>query len=181
MNFLNVSTYATSASTTKVLVLDGNNAVVSRTAAQLVSDGGVASSVGRILINTADTGWAMTNVAQSNNPGTAIPTGYTYGARFVVGFKPTSFRLSFWQLTTGHQSVGIRAQFSTAADFSANLVNSDTVYATTTSNADGEIRTGTGTISLSNSAPYYVRFLMYNNSGSAQSLSIQYLTLELWN
>ena len=178
MNFLNVSTYATSAKTTRVLVLDGNDKVVSRTIEQVVSDGGVASTVGRVYLATAESGWAMSSVAQSNNPGTAIPVGDV--RRFVVGFKPTSFRLSFWQYTTGNNNVGIRAQFSTASDFSANVVNSDIVYALTDAGADS-IRTGTAAITLSGSAPYYVRFLMYNNSGSAQSLSIKDLTLELWN
>ena len=177
MNFLNVPTYSTSASTTQVLVLDGNNVVKSRTAAQLVADGGVASSVGKIYIATAESGWAMT-IAQSNNPGTAVPVGDV--RRYVVGFKPTSYRLSFWQYTTGNNNIGMRAQFSTSPTDWSSVVNTDIVYALTDAGADS-IRTGTGTISLSNSAPYYVRFLMYNNSGSSQSLSVKDLTLELWN
>lgn len=174
MDFLNVS--ASSSSAANVLVLDGNT-VKYRTASQIVSAGGVASTVGKIYIATAESGWAMT-IAQSNNPGTAVPVGDV--RRFVVGFKPTNFRLSFWQYTTGNNNVGMRAQFSTSpTDWSA-AVNSDIVYALTDAGADS-IRTGTGTISLSGSAPYYVRFLMYNNSGSSQSLSIKDLTLELWN
>jgi hypothetical protein len=177
MNFLNVSKYSTSAGATSVLVLDGNNVVKYRTASEIVSDGGVASTVGKIYIATAESGWAMT-IAQSNNPGTAVPVGDV--RRFVVGFKPTNFRLSFWQYTTGNNNVGMRAQFSTSSTDWSAAVNSDIVYALTDAGADS-IRTGTGTISLSGSAPYYVRFLMYNNSGSSQSLSIKDLTLELWN
>lgn len=178
MDFLNVSAFSTSASTTKVLVLDGNT-VKSRTAAQIIGDGGVAATVGRVILATAEDGWTMTSVAVSN-PGTAIPVSDV--RRYVIGFKPTGWRLSFRQTTTGDNDVGIRAQFSTSSTSWGSAVNTDVVYANyTTDNPPDLIRTGTGTISLSSSAPYFVRFLMFNDSGISQSLSIQDLTLELWN
>lgn len=176
MDFLNVSAFGTSASTTKVLVLDGNT-VKSRTAAQLVGDGGVASSVGRVMFVTAEEGWSMT-VSDNNDAGTPVPVGDV--RRVVIGFKPSGWRLSFWQTTTGDNAIGIRAQISTSSTSWGSAVNTDVVYASYDAGAD-VIRTGTGSISLSSSAPYYVRFLMYNDSGADQSLSIKDLTLELWN
>jgi hypothetical protein len=178
MDFLNVATFATSSSSTKVLVLDGNT-VKSRTASQIVSDGGVASSVGKIFILTATGGGWSESVANSASPGTAAPLGGLGYDRFVIGFKPTNYRLSFWQWSVGDNNFGMRAQFSTSSDFSSP-VNSDIVYASYDASAN-VIRTGTGTLSLTGSAPYYMRFLYYNNSGSAKTVAIQNLSIELWN
>ena len=178
MDLLNVATFGTSSSSTKVLVLDGNT-VKSRMASQIVSDGGVASTVGRIYILTATGGGWSESIVNSSTPGTPAPTGGIGFDRFVVGFKPTNYRLSFWQYSVGNNSIGIRAQFSTSTDFSSP-VNSDVVYATYNAGAD-VIRSGTGTLSLTGSAPYYMRFLYYNSSGSTQSIAVQNVSIELWN
>lgn len=176
MDFLNVSAFSTSASTTKVLVLDGNT-VKSRTAAQLVGDGGVASSVGRVMFVTAEEGWSMTT--PDDSVGTPVPVGDV--RRIVIGFKPSSWRLSFFQDAQGGADIGMRAQFSTSSTDWTSAVNTDVVYAPSFTGSYGPIRTGTGSISLSSSAPYYVRFLMFNDTGADASLVIKDLTLELWN
>jgi hypothetical protein len=149
------------------------------TGANPVWDTVSASSGSRIYILTATgAGWSE-EVANSSNPGTAAPLGGVGYDRFVIGFKPTNYRLSFWQYSVGDNNFGMRAQFSTSSDFSSP-VNSDIVYASYDSSAD-VIRTGTGTLSLTGSAPYYMRFLYYNNSGSAKTVAIQNLSIELWN
>ena len=176
MDFLNVSTYGTSSSSTKVLVLDGNT-VKSRTAAQIIGDAGVAAEVGRVMFVTASEGWSETIAANSNNPGTPVPVGAV--RRFVIGFKPTSYRLSFWQYGVCANNTGVRAQFSTSQTFTSPI-NTDVVASSYDASAD-VIRTGSGTISLSSTYPYYVRFLFYNNTASDQTLAIKDISLELWN
>jgi len=139
----------------------------------------VASSVGRIYILTATGGGWSEEVPSSSNPGTAAPLGGLGYDRFVVGFKPTNFRLSFWQYSVGNNALGIRAQFSTSSDF-ASPVNSSVVYASADASAD-VIRSGTGTLSLTGSAPYYMRFLYYNSSAGALTIAVQNVSIELWN
>lgn len=176
MDLLNVTAYGSSSSTTKVLVLDGNT-VKSRTASQIIGDGGVAADVGRLMFVTASEGWSETIAANSNNPGTPVPIGAV--RRFVVGFKPTAYRLSFWQYGVCANNTGVRAQFSTSQAFTSP-VNTDVVASSYDAGAD-VIRTGFGTISLSGSYPYYVRFLFYNNTASTQLMAIKDISLELWN
>lgn len=176
MDFLNVSAYGSSSSATKVLVLDGNT-VKSRTTREIIGDGGVSADVGRVMFVTASEGWSETIAANSNNPGTAVPIGAV--RRFVIGFKPTAYRLSFWQYGVCANNTGVRAQFSTSQTFTSP-VNTDVVASSYDASAD-VIRTGFGTISLSSSAPYYVRFLFYNNTASSQTLAIKDISLELWN
>lgn len=177
-NLKNVSELSTTSS--KVLVVDGaDNTIKWRSPGGIVSDGGVASSVGRIYILTATgAGWSE-EVASSSNPGTAAPIGGQGYDRFVVGFKPTNFRISFRQMSVGDNLFGIRAQFSTSVSFSSP-VNSSVVYASYDLSAD-VIRSGTGTISLTGSAPYYMRFLYYNGSAGSLTVAIQNLSIELWN
>lgn len=178
MNFLNVSSYSTSSSSTKVLVLDGNNVVKSRLASEIVSDGGVSASVGKIYIATSESGWSINDQPVTINPGEPLPIGTP--KRFVIGFKPTNYRLSYWQTQVGNNNIGIRIQFSTSSTDWSSAVNSDVVYGSY--DAGGSvIRTGTGTISLGGSAPYYMRILFYNNSGANQAFALQDLTIELWN
>lgn len=176
-NLKNVAELSTTSS--KVLVVDGaSNTIKWRSPSGIVSDGGVASSVGRIFIGTASEGWSQT-ISDNANPGTPIPTDY-YRV-FVVGFKPTAFRLSFAQSASGASNLGIRAQFSTSSTDWSSVTNGDVVNAPLYSGSTYAIRTGTGSLSLSGSAPYYVRFLIYNTSGSEQTLVFRDLTLELWN
>lgn len=130
------------------------------------------------ILTAQDAGWAISNEAVSNNPGTALMIGDL--RRYVVGFKPANVRVSFYQISTGNNSIGIRVQVSTSSTDWSSAVSSDVVYASYDAGAD-IMRTGSSTLSLSGSAPYYFRFLFYNNSGSTQSLSIKDLTAEFWN
>jgi hypothetical protein len=176
MDFLNVATYGTSSKNTKVLVLDGNT-VKSRTTSEIISDAGVSTDVGRIMFVTASEGWSETIAANSNNPGVAVPVGAI--RRFVIGLKPSAYRLSFWQYGVCANNTGVRAQFSTSQSFTS-VVNTDVVYSSYDESAD-VMRTGFGTIALSSSAPYYVRFLFYNNTASPQNIAVKDISLEVWN
>lgn len=172
---------ALSTTSSKVLVVDGaNNTIKYRTPAQIITDGGGSSGGGRSfsILTAQDAGWAISNEAVSNNPGTALMIGDL--RRYVVGFKPANVRVSFYQISTGNNSIGIRVQVSTSSTDWSSAVSSDVVYASYDAGAD-IMRTGSSTLSLSGSAPYYFRFLFYNNSGSTQSLSLKDLTAEFWN
>lgn len=140
----------------------------------------VTASGGRSfsILTAQDGGWAISNEAVSNNPGTALMVGDV--RRYVVGFKPSNVRVSFYQISTGNNSIGIRVQVSTSSTDWSSAVSSDVVYASYDAGAS-IMRTGSSTLSLSGSAPYYFRFLFYNDSGSSQSLSLKDLTAEFWN
>jgi hypothetical protein len=110
MDFLNVATFGTSSSSTKVLVLDGNT-VKSRTASQVVTDGGGGGSSGKSFqmtlfgakaignIGSYDEIWADQaangygwpwNIDTVNQPATSL----SQAVKFIVPFNPTNCRIS---------------------------------------------------------------------------------------
>jgi|DEB19_MinimDraft_3_1074340.scaffolds.fasta_scaffold116361_2 hypothetical protein len=176
-NLKNVAELSTTSS--KVLVVDGaSNTIKWRSPSGIVSDGGVASSVGRVILATAEDGWSVSG-DDNNDAGTPIPNNDV--RVFVIGFKPTSFRLSFSQGSAGATNLGVRAQFSTSSTDWSSVTNGAVTEASTYGGSGYVVRTGTGSLSLSGSAPYYVRFLLFNDTGASQSLAFRDLTLELWN
>lgn len=142
----------------------------------------VTSGTGRSfsILTAQDAGWAISSIPTGNTPGTPIPIDGNGIRRYVIGFKPTNVRLSFWQITVGDNNFGFRVQISTSPSDWSTAVVSDIVYASYNAPAD-VIRTGSSTLSLPGSAPYYFRFLAYNNSGGTQSQSIKDLTVEFWS
>jgi len=131
MDFLNVSAFSTSASTTKVLVLDGNT-VKSRTAAQVVTDGGGSGSSSKEFQATLLGGMPNSNDAiymADNGGGWGWPDSGSLtqadsllkASKFVVPFKPANYRFSalcysaptYWVGTTPTAGdFGIKFQYS---------------------------------------------------------------------
>lgn len=109
MDFLNVATFGTSSSSTKVLVLDGNT-VKSRTASQVVTDGGGAGSSSKwfstslipsVGSNEYNPNGLYIQDSQNNwgwpaDIGTGWDQAYslTQGSKFLIPFNPTNYRFT---------------------------------------------------------------------------------------
>lgn len=166
MDFLNVSAFSTSASTTKVLVLDGNT-VKSRTAAQVVTDGGASSAVrtyqasllgsqgsadptnpNQIYINTGTTGYGWPHDGADNQANSLLKA-----AKFVIPFNPTNYRFSIvcagpsqYSGSPTSGNFGIKLRYSTN-----NSTWTDIATITFGSRSTGDFITTSGTLSISGS------------------------------
>jgi hypothetical protein len=201
MDFLNVATFATSSSSTKVLVLDGNT-VKSRTASQVVTDGGGGSgSSGKsfqitlyeglflaaypaIYLDSAADGWGWPQVGAVDQPDSILKC-----VKFLVPFKPTNYRFSarcisapsYWAGSTPSSGqFGVKIQYS---DNDSTWTTIDTVdfKGKTTGNLAG----ANGTLSISSSASlFYMRVLCVNTLASPASgaeIEIRSFVADFWN
>ncbi len=199
MDFLNVSAFSTSASTTKVLVLDGNT-VKSRTAAQVVTDGGGSSaartyqasllgsqgsgdptSANQIYINTGTTGYGWPHDGADNQA-----TSLLKATKFVIPFNPTNYRFSF--LCAGNSSYsgsptsgdfGIKFRYSTN-----NSTWTDIATITFGSRSIGDFVTSSGSLSISGSPSLVYIMTEQTNSLSPSSdgyIYIRNLIADFWN
>lgn len=198
MDFLNVSAFSTSASTTKVLVLDGNT-VKSRTAAQVVTDGGGSSGVrtyqasllgsqgggdptsaNQIYINTGTTGYGWPHDGVDNQA-----TSLLKATKFVIPFNPTNYRFSF--LCAGNSSYsgsptsgdfGIKFRYSTN-----NSTWTDIATITFGSRSIGDFVTSSGSLSISGSPSLVYIMTEQTNSLSPSSdgyIYIRNLIADFW-
>ena len=198
MDFLNVSAFSTSASTTKVLVLDGNT-VKSRTAAQVVTDGGGSSaartyqasllgsqgggdptSANQIYINTGTTGYGWPHDGVDNQA-----TSLLKATKFVIPFNPTNYRFSF--LCAGNSSYsgsptsgdfGIKFRYSTN-----NSTWTDITTITFGSRSIGDFVTASGSLSISGSPSLVYIMTEQTNSLSPSSdgyIYIRNLIADFW-
>lgn len=200
MNFLNVPTYSTSASTTKVLVIDGSNVVKSRTAAEIIADGGAAAAAPRtqcfLLGGVNGTGTSEGITISTGKDGYGFPydgigtqaDSLLRAGKFVVNFNPTNFRLSanvvtaptYSGTTPSSGNFGIKLQWSvnnsTWNDFSSTLNFRGT--------SNGSFADVSGTLTTSSyTYEVYIRMLSVNtlNTSVDGSVNIRNLALTLWN
>lgn len=176
MNFLNVSTYATSASTTKVLVLDGNNTVKSRTAAQILSDGGGGTARSATLTFADSKSWTQQFLVNGTDfyGGSALATG-------VVPLNPTNYRFSFYNINadaTGSETVGFYLYYSTDNSTWTSTANLLPARA-----ADvNKLVSITGTLSISGSpTAVYFKVVQVNTTGGNRSIWGGMMNATFWN
>jgi len=204
MDFLNVSAFSTSASTTKVLVLDGNT-VKSRTAAQVVTDGGGSSG---------STNFYQATIFGANGNGSAeavdIATGKSSygwpwdgigdqadsklrGCKFVIPFKPANYRISAVCVTAPTYSAGSEPsggnfgiKFQRATTNSTNDNDwTDIGTLNFKGKAIGDIASINGTLSISGTDTlFYIRTLQMNDlssSASDASISLRSFVINFWS
>ena len=183
MDFLNVASYATSSSSTKVLVLDGNT-VKSRTASQVVADGGggSGSSKYRADFTVIDYVGYAGGVNSSNN-GLAFPDSADYVV-YRTEFNPTNFTLGLWCVNaTGNNAgnVGFDLQYTTSDPPTSGW----TSVTGSTLNANGStsaFKYVSSTVSISGSPTVvFWRLRWVNSTGSNATLSVKSFTISLWN
>lgn len=197
MDFLNVSAYGSSSSTTKVLVLDGNT-VKSRTASQVVTDGGASASrtfqasllgsqgggdptsANQIYINTGTTGYGWPHDGADNQANSLLKA-----TKFVIPFNPTNYRFSF--LCAGNSSYvgtptsgnfGIKFRYSTD-----NSTYTDIATITFGSRSTGDFVTSSGSLSISGSPSLVYIMTEQTNSLSPSSdgyIYIRNLIADFW-
>jgi len=197
MDFLNVSTYGSSSGSTKVLVLDGNT-VKSRTASQVVTDGGASASrtfqasllgsqgggdptsANQIYINTGTTGYGWPHDGVDNQADSLLKA-----TKFVIPFNPTNYRFSF--LCAGNSSYsgtptsgnfGIKFRYSTN-----NSTWTDIATITFGSRSTGDFVTSSGSLSISGSPSLVYIMTEQTNSLSPSSdgyIYIRNLIADFW-
>jgi len=201
MDFLNVATFGTSSSSTKVLVLDGNT-VKSRTASQVVTDGGGGSgSSGKsfqitlyeglflaaypaIYLDSAADDWGWPQLGAVDEPDSILKC-----VKFLVPFKPSNYRFSakcisapsYWAGSTPSSGqFGVKIQYS---DNDSNWYDVATVdfKGKTTGNLAG----ASGTLSITSSETlFYMRVLCVNTLASPASgaeIEIRSFVADFWN
>lgn len=182
MDFLNVATYATSSSSTKVLVLDGNT-VKSRTASQVVTDGGGSgSSKYRADFSVIDfTGYSggITSASNAN----AFPDSSDYVV-YRTEFNPTNFTLGLWCVNASGNNagnVGFDLQYTTSDPPTSGWtsVSGSTLNANGSSSAFKYV-SSTVSIGGSPSAVFW-RIRWVNSTGSDATFSVKNFYFSLWN
>lgn len=196
MDFLNVATYGTSSSSTKVLVLDGNT-VKSRTASQVVTDGGGGSSTARTFQTTifgalgngaseainvysgeSGYGWPYDGIG---NQADSLSRCY----KFAIPFNPTAYRFTCACVTAASNSpatsgaFGVKFQYSTD---NSSWTDIDTLNFR--DKAIGDLASVNGTLSISGSPTLvYIRCVQVNTlSPSADgSISVRAFIANFWN
>lgn len=189
MDFLNVSAFSTSASTTKVLVLDGNT-VKSRTAAQVVTDGGGSSGgsqsfqmtlidhelqiVDSINIAQGEDGWGWPYTAALNQSDSLLRC-----SKFLIPFKPANYRFSAVCYgdpnylagggTPASGDFGIKFQYSTN-----NSSWTDIGSILFKNKVTGDLATGSGTITIGGTDTlFYIRTVAVNTLSPATGVQMQ--------
>lgn len=198
MDFLNVATFGTSSSSTKVLVLDGNT-VKSRTASQVVTDGGGGSSTARTFqttiigalgtgasepMNVYSTdngyGWPYDGI-NVNQPTDSLSRCY----KFAIPFNPTAYRFTCVCVTAATNSpatsgaFGVKFQYSTD---NSSWTDIDTLNFR--DKAIGDLASVNGTLSISGSPTLvYIRCVQVNTlSPSADgSIAVRGFIANFWN
>jgi hypothetical protein len=184
MDFLNVATFGTSSSSTKVLVLDGNT-VKSRTASQVVTDGGGGGSSSQ----RADLAFSAPSLAQSPsipayNSGTnpyPFLGANQYATRYKLNFVPTNYQISIIIYTeidsaVVTSAVGLALEKSTDGSSWSNVYNWDL------RDIDGWTSTS-GSVSFTGTPSNTFFRFNYYNAGYNDAVSFQHfnLVLSLWN
>jgi len=184
MDFLNVATFGTSSSSTKVLVLDGNT-VKSRTASQVVTDGGGGGS------SSQRTDLAFSNPSQSQQ--LAIPASGSgtnpypfngadkYASRYKLNFVPTNYQISIIMYTeidsaVVTSAVGLALEKSTDGSSWSNVYNWDL------RDIDGWASTS-GSVSFTGTPSNTFFRFNYYNAGYNDNVTFNHynLVLSLWN
>jgi hypothetical protein len=204
MDFLNVATFGTSSSSTKVLVLDGNT-VKSRTAAQVVTDGGGSS--GSTSFYQATIFGAIGN---GTSDSVEISTGKSsYGwpydgngdqadsklrcCKFVIPFKPANYRISVVCTTAVTYSAGTEPsggnfgiKFQRATTNSTNDADwTDIGTLNFKGKTIGDLASINGTLSISGTDTlFYIRTLQMNDlssSASDASIGVRSFVMNFWS
>jgi hypothetical protein len=202
MDFLNVASYATSSSSTKVLVLDGNT-VKSRTASQVVTDGGGGGSTARTFQTTifgADGGGSSESISADD-----ADNGYgwpydgigdqadsllrTY--KFAIPFNPTSYRFTAVCVTAASDGgassgvFGVKFQWSTDnSTWSTGGVDHDIDTLNFRGKTIGDFASTNGNMSISGSPSLvYIRCVQVNtlNNNNDASISVRAFIANFWN
>lgn len=198
MDFLNVATFGTSSSSTKVLVLDGNT-VKSRTASQVVTDGGGGSSTARTFqttiigalgngasepMNVYDTdngyGWPYDGI-NVNQPTDSLSRCY----KFAIPFNPTAYRFTCVCVTAATNSPATSGAFGVKFQYSTN--NSSWTDIDTLNFRDktiGDLASVNGTLSISGSPTLvYIRCVQVNTLSPAAngSIAVRGFIANFWN
>lgn len=204
MDFLNVSAFSTSASTTKVLVLDGNT-VKSRTAAQVVTDGGGSSGGGRSFDISL---FGATKYAISDSFEIFIADGYDSGGsvygwpyngtdsladsesrayKTIIPFNPTAYRFTVLVYDTITYSGTTPSSGTFGVEFEYSTNNSTwTSFATVGFRTEtiGTLVTVNGTLSISGSPSLvYIRAKCHNdlNNNADGSVLVRAFNASFWN
>jgi len=198
MDFLNVATFGTSSSSTKVLVLDGNT-VKSRTASQVVTDGGGGSSTARTFqttiigalgtgasepMNVYSTdngyGWPYDGI-NVNQPADSLSRCY----KFAIPFNPTAYRFTCVCVTAATNSpatsgaFGVKFQYSTD---NSSWTDIDTLNFR--DKAIGDLASVNGTLSISGSPTLvYIRCVQVNTLSPSEdgSIAVRGFIANFWN
>lgn len=209
MDFLNVSAFSTSASTTKVLVLDGNT-VKSRTAAQVVTDGGGGGSTARLQTFTlfqsgvsGGSGNPYTISAAASTDGFGFPNSYAADSpgqttnrdasvlrtsKFILDFNPTNFRISavcaadptYYSGTPTSGDFGLKLQWS----LNNSTWNDFTSTLGFRTKVAGDFITTTGTVTVTSfSSVVYFRCITVQtlSPATAADASVRNLVVTFWN
>lgn len=196
MDFLNVATYGSSSSSTKVLVLDGNT-VKSRTASQVVTDGGASTSTARtfqttifgalgngasesVAVNDANDGygWPYDGIG---NQADSLSRCY----KFAIPFNPTSYRFTCACVTAATDGgassgvFGVKFQYSTD---NSSWTDIDTLNFR--AKAIGDFASTNGTLSISGSPSLvYIRCVQVNtlNNNNDGSIAVRGFIANFWN
>jgi hypothetical protein len=184
MDFLNVATFGTSSSSTKVLVLDGNT-VKSRTASQVVTDGGGGGS------SSQRTDLAFSNPSLSQQ--SAIPASGSgtnpypfngadkYASRYKLNFVPTNYQISII-VYTEIDSTTVTSAVGLALEKSTDGTNWENVYNWDLRDIDGWTSTS-GSVSFTGTPSNTFFRFNYYNAGYNDNVTFNHynLVLSLWN
>lgn len=201
MDFLNVATFGTSSSSTKVLVLDGNT-VKSRTASQVVTDGGGGSSTARTFQTTiipalggasldtidcddANNGYGWPDV------GDDLADSKKKAYKFAVPFNPTNYRFTALCVSAADDlgatagEFGIKFQWSTDdTTWSTGGTDHDIATLNFRGKALGDFASVSGSLSISGSPTLvYIRCIRVNTltNDSDASIRARAFIANFWN
>jgi len=182
MDFLNVATFGTSSSSTKVLVLDGNT-VKSRTASQVVTDGGGSSSSKyRADFSVIPYSGYAGGITSASNA-SAFPDSADYVV-YRTEFNPTNFTLGLWCVNASGNNagnVGFDLQYTVSDPPTSGWtsVSGSTLNANGSSSAFKYVSSTVSVTSFSTAAFWRIRWV--NSTGSDATFSVKNFYFSLWN
>lgn len=205
MDFLNVATFGTSSSSTKVLVLDGNT-VKSRTASQVVTDGGGGGSGGRSCDLTlfGASKYAISDnfeiyIADAYDDGTD-PYGWPYNGtdslsdslkrayKTIIPFNPTAYRITALVYSTIEYSgtTPSSGTFGVEFQYSTDSGSTWTTFTTLGFRVDsiGDLVTVNGSLSISGSpSSIQIRCRCHNdlNNNANGTVLVRAFNASFWN